>query len=149
MANPVSFAVSLITLDHAVQVGGEGLVTLKFCYSAPSEIARLRAEVDSLGQLLGDVQDFVDGNSALKSRHAADIFTAPVELATARIGSINKILASPAFGLEADRRKPRHGQPYCGIQSDLQLLNERSKSLFKRLCALMFGNRVSCSPRST
>ena len=99
MADPISLTASLVALIHAVRVGGEGLATLRFCYNAPPEIARLRAEVDGLGQLLSDVHNFVNGDSASNTRHPSDIFSSPIELATVRIESINKILASPAFGL--------------------------------------------------
>lgn len=95
---------------HAVRVGGKGLAKLKSCYDAPPEIARLRTEVASLEKLLDAVQNFVDSNnSALIDRHTIDLLTAPLDLALARIESINTILSSPAFGLAklSDANKAR------------------------------------------
>lgn len=99
MADPVSLAASLVALIHAVRVGGKGLAKLKSCYNAPPEIAQLRTEVASLEQLLGSVRDFVHGDSGPMIRHRNDLLIAPVDLAAARMGSVNKILSSPAFGL--------------------------------------------------
>ena len=99
MADPVSLGASLVALIHAVRVGGKGLAKLKSCYNAPAEVAQLRAEVESLGQLLEDVQNFVHSNSTLMVRHTSVILTLPVDLAATRIGSVNTNLSSPAFGL--------------------------------------------------
>lgn len=99
MADPLSLAASIIALTHAIRAGGKGLAKLKSSYSAAPEIARLKAELASLGQLLESVQTLMNGDSGPIIRHSHEILVAPVELATARINSINKILASPAFGL--------------------------------------------------
>ena len=109
MADPVSLVASLLTLIHAVRVGGKGLAKLKSCYNAPPEIARIRTEVGSLGQLLDNVQSFVQGNSASTARHSSHLLIAPVDLAAARIGSVNALLSSPAFGLSklSDANKAR------------------------------------------
>lgn len=99
--DPVSFAASLFALIQAAHVGGQGLAKLKSCFNAPPEIARLKTEVESLGRLLEAVQNFIHSNAPQMVCHNsdADILNPPVKLAAARIGSVNTILASPAFGI--------------------------------------------------
>lgn len=110
MADPLSLAASVVALVHAVRVGGKELHKLRSYYHAPPEIARLRAQMDSLGQLLDAVQIFVQGdNSTQMTRHSSDLLGLPVEIATARVASVNKILNSTAFGLShlSDANKAR------------------------------------------
>ena len=109
MADPLSLGASIVALIHAVRAGGKGLAKLKSCYNAPPEVARLRTEVESLGHLLEDVQNFVHSNPDMMARHTCDVLLPAVELATARIGSLNTTLSSPAFGLSklSDANKAR------------------------------------------
>lgn len=102
----VSLVASVLTLVQAVHVGGKGLAKLKSCYYAPPEIDMLRAEVKSLAQLLENVDTFAHGSSP---RHSGDILIGPIGVATARIGSVNKLLVSPAFGISrlSDENKAR------------------------------------------
>ncbi|KAK4693752.1 hypothetical protein P7C71_g3701, partial [Lecanoromycetidae sp. Uapishka_2] len=99
--DPVSFAASLFALIQAAHAGGKGLAKLKSCFNAPPEIARLKTEVESLGQLLEAVQNFMHSNAPQTVCHNSglDILSPPVKLAATRIGSVNTILASPAFGI--------------------------------------------------
>ena len=109
MADPLSFTASLLALIQAVRVGGRGLAKLKSCYNAPPEIARLRTEVESLGHLLEDVENFAQSNPDMMARHTCDLLIPAVELATARIGSVNTMLSSPAFRMSklSDANKAR------------------------------------------
>ena len=106
MAEPLGLVASLATLTHAVNVSGKALVKLKSCYNALPEIARIRTEVEHLGKLLENVEDFAEVNSA---RRANDGLAASVTLAASRIASINKILTSSAFGIKglSDANKAR------------------------------------------
>ena len=102
----VSLVASVFTLIQAVHAGGKGLAKLKSCYYAPPEIDRLRAEVKSLAQLLENVKTFAHGSSPC---HSGDLLIGPINVATARIGSVNKLLGSPAFGISrlSDENKAR------------------------------------------
>ena len=99
MADPISLAASVIALLNAVHVGGQGLARLKASYNAPPEIARLKAEVESLEQLLKSVQEFVHRFPKLAASHSADLLCLPVKSATAHVDSLTKTISSPAFGL--------------------------------------------------
>ena len=106
MAEPLGLVASLVTLIQAVNVGGKALVKLKSCYNAPPEIARIQTEVERLGKLLQNVEDFVKVNSV---RWTNDGLAESVTLAASRIASINKILTSSAFGIKrlSDANKAR------------------------------------------
>ena len=102
----VSLVASVLALIQAVHVGGKGLAKLRSCYYAPPEIDRLRAEVKSLAHLLENVETFAHGSSA---RHSGVILIGPINVAITRIGSVNKLLTSPAFGISrlSDENKAR------------------------------------------
>lgn len=106
MAEPLGLVASLVTLIQAVNVGGKALVKLKSCYNAPPEIARIQTEIERLGKLLQNVEDFVKVNSV---RWTNDGLAESVTLAASRIASINKILTSSAFGIKrlSDANKAR------------------------------------------
>lgn len=106
MAEPLGLVASLVTLIQAVNVGGKALVKLKSCYNAPPEIARIQTEIERLGKLLQNVEDFVKVKSV---RWTNDGLAESVTLAASRIASINKILTSSAFGIKrlSDANKAR------------------------------------------
>lgn len=110
MAEPVSLAASVIALVQAVQIGRAQLAKLKAYYNAPPEIARLRVQMSSLEQLLDAVETFARrDHSAKRARFGSHLLSLPVEVATARVASVNKILDSDAFGISrlSDRSKAR------------------------------------------
>ena len=110
MADPLSLAASVLALVHAVRIGGRELAKLRSCYNASPEIARLRAQMESLAHLLGAVESFVQNHNSIQIvGHTGDLLRLPVEDASARVASVNRILTSPAFGLSrlSDANKAR------------------------------------------
>lgn len=99
MADPLSISASIVALIQAVRVGSKALAKVKSCYKALPEVGRLATEMASLGQLLEKVHEMVDDQPEPMARYSGDLLSAPLELASARIASVNTILLSPAFGL--------------------------------------------------
>lgn len=125
--DPLSLTASLLATIHAVHVGGRQLAKLKSYYNAPHEIARLKAELVSLGQLLENVHDFVKGDSGPMARYSNDVLSTAISRAATRIDSINKILSSPAFGIVklSDANKARltllrYKSRLAGLEKEVQ-----------------------------
>ena len=125
MADPLSVAASVFALVHAVRTGRKGRSKLKACYNASPEIARLQARMDNLARLLDTVESFVQKSKSNGTvGHCGDLFQLPVENAAARVGSVNKLVASPAFGRLKLSDKNQAPAVYFRHQSKLKHLEQ-------------------------
>lgn len=92
--DPLSFTASLLTVIQAARLGIKGVRKLDACRKAPKELDRFRTELEGLEALLEGVRTFINQNPSMIY---CDILSTPVNLASDRIQSINRILSSPAL----------------------------------------------------
>ena len=104
--DPLSFTASLLAVIKAAHIGEQSLRKLYGYRNAPQDLERLRVELEGVGSLLENVRQFVGENSP--DLHYG-ILTPPIDAASGKIDSVNKILSSPAFRLHnlSDANKAR------------------------------------------
>ncbi len=130
MTDPLSIIASTFTLTSAITYGASKVRSL---YTAPAQIDRIKAEVESLESLLEAVREFAQANAVRSSVggscHNAtnDLLVPSLDLARGRIDSVHKILTSPAFGLKSlrDSNKARttylrHNRRLAGLEQELK-----------------------------
>ena len=104
--DPLSFAASLLTVIHAARVSANGLRKLNAYRNAPQQLDALRAELESLEELLQNIKIFTEKNASMSY---CEVLRKPLESASAKISSVETILSFPAFRLSrlSDANKAR------------------------------------------
>ena len=124
--DPLSFTASLLAIIHAAHVSVQGLQKVYACRNAPQELDRLRAELESLEELLHNVKTFTELNASLPY---CNILRKPLESPSVKIASVETILSSPAFCLTklSDANKAR--ATWFRYKHRLEVLGEEVKSV--------------------
>lgn len=127
MTDPLSIVVSTLTLTSAVRYGAGKVRSL---YTAPAEIDRIKAEVDSLETLLEAVQTFAQANP---DGPTGDLLTPSLDVAKARIGSLHGILTSPAFGIKSLSNANRARSTYVRYRRRLATLEQELRESVQKI----------------
>ena len=104
--DPLSITASLLAIIHAAHVSVQGLRKIYAYRHASEELDRLRAEFESLEELLLNIKTFAEVNASLP---CCEILHKPLESASVKITRVEAMLSSPAFRLTrlSDSNKAR------------------------------------------
>ncbi len=124
--DPLSFIISLLTVIYAAHISVQGLQKAYAYRNAPQELDRLRAELESLEELLHNIKTFTVLNASLPY---CKILGKPLESASVKIASVETILSSQAFRLTklSDANKAR--ATWFRYKHRLEVLGEEIKSV--------------------
>ncbi|KAL9101752.1 MAG: hypothetical protein Q9163_003028 [Psora crenata] len=124
--DPLSFTVSLLTVIHAAHVSIQGLRKVYAYRNAPQELDRLRAELESLEELLQNIKTFTETNESLPY---CEILRKPLESASIKIASVETILSLPAFRLTRLSNANKARATWFRYKHQFEVLGEEVKSV--------------------